>query len=120
MTGFVDDHGRALLRVTLRHPTPGASQDVDAWIDTAYTGERSLPLKVIAALGLQQNTIAMIRLAAGPNARVETYFCQIDWFGQRLEVEAFFTRARFPLIGVQLRAGHQLTIDYRARTVMLL
>ena len=34
MTGEVDAFGRALLRVTLTHPTTGATLDCDAWVDT--------------------------------------------------------------------------------------
>ena len=120
MTGVVDDHGRALLRVTFRHPTTGVSQDFDSWIDTAYTGELSLPLNVIAALGLQQKAFVTIRQAAGSAISIETYTCLVDWFGQSREVEALFTSARFPLLGVHLLADHKLTIDYPARTVTLL
>jgi predicted aspartyl protease len=39
MTGIVDDHGRALVHLVVRHPDTAASAEWDAWIDTGFTGE---------------------------------------------------------------------------------
>jgi hypothetical protein len=39
MTGHVDDFGRAILQIEVRHPVSAKSEVWDAWIDTACTGE---------------------------------------------------------------------------------
>jgi hypothetical protein len=36
MTGRVDQDGRALLPVSLRHPSAGKDLAFEAWIDTAF------------------------------------------------------------------------------------
>jgi predicted aspartyl protease len=52
MTGTVDSLGRALLRVRLQHPQSASVVEMDAWIDTGFTGELVIPQQQIAALGL--------------------------------------------------------------------
>jgi hypothetical protein len=47
------------------------------------------------------------------------YSCWIDWIGKRRIVEAIANESEFPLLGVGLLAGHELTIDYAAMTVNL-
>ena len=39
MNGSVDDSGRALVRIRLKHPTDSTEAELDAWIDTGFTGE---------------------------------------------------------------------------------
>lgn len=43
MTGVVDQAGRALLRIRLRRPVAGTESELNAWIDTGFTGELVLP-----------------------------------------------------------------------------
>jgi predicted aspartyl protease len=120
MTGFVDDYGRALLRVTVRHPVTGAFPEFEAWVDTACTGEPVLPQRQVAALALPLGQAVTARLGDGSEVTLDTYTCLIDWFGERKQVEAIVNQGQFPLIGVGLLKGRKLAIDYPARTVILL
>jgi clan AA aspartic protease len=119
MTGVVDDYGRALLRVTLRHPVAGGVLDCDAWIDTGCTGELVLLQEKVAALALELGGSVRAVLADGSEVLLETYICLIDWFGKRQQVEAIVNQGQFPLIGVGLLKEHRLAIDYPARKVDL-
>jgi hypothetical protein len=38
--------------------------------------------------------------------------CCVNWFGEIKRVDVLAHQGRFPLLGVALRAGHQLKIDY--------
>jgi len=120
MTGRVDEHGRALLRVTLRHPVTGAVQDCEAWIDTACTGELVLPQGQVAALQLPNRSAVKARLADGSEVELDTYTCLIDWFGTSRRAEVVVNQGASPLLGVGLLKDRQLTIDYPRRTVSLL
>jgi hypothetical protein len=52
LVGRVDDYGRPLVSVVLKHPVSGAALTVDAWIDTAFQGDLLLPEKLVQSLAL--------------------------------------------------------------------
>jgi clan AA aspartic protease len=102
MTGHVDDYGRALLRVTLRNPTTTAREEREAWIDTGFTGELLLPRALVESLGLPGLDAVRAELGDGSRPLLDTYTCEIDWFGKPRKVEAIASACRFPMIGVGL------------------
>lgn len=79
MTGRVDDHGRALLPVQLQHPAQIASHTLEAWIDTAFTGEMYLPQAFIDGMQLPAQAKVRAELADGSLVDLPTYICQINW-----------------------------------------
>jgi predicted aspartyl protease len=56
VTGTIDSEWRALLPITLRHPATGSESAVDAWVDTAFTGDLTLPRALVASLGFPKGT----------------------------------------------------------------
>jgi predicted aspartyl protease len=61
----VDGSGRALVRIRLKNPTDATEAELDAWIDTGFTGELVLPQQNVASLGLPLDPTVMARLANG-------------------------------------------------------
>jgi clan AA aspartic protease len=120
MTGVVDASGRALLRVRLQHRTSAAETELDAWIDTAFTGELVVPQAQIAALGLPLGPAVPARLADGSEIEVDSYLCLVEWFGTWKQIEVIASSGNNALLGVGLLLGHQLQIDYRMQAVTLL
>jgi clan AA aspartic protease len=120
MNGMVDVAGRSLIAVSLTAPNQSASVSLEAWVDTGFTGELVLPQTVIAALGLVQSGTVTGELGDGSTKVMNTYTCLIDWFGQKLQVEAIANHGHFPLLGVGLLRDHKLAIDYPARTLSIL
>jgi clan AA aspartic protease len=120
MTGVVDASGRALLRVRLRQPTTQIDTDLDAWVDTGFTGELVVPQGQIAALGLPHGPAIRARLADGSDVDLQTYLCLLEWFGIWKQIEIIANTGTYPLLGVGLLLGHELRIDYRTQTVTLL
>ena len=55
MRGTVDNGGRSLLTVVLTLGNSSTTADVEAWIDTGFTGELVMPQRVIASLGLTKS-----------------------------------------------------------------
>jgi hypothetical protein len=53
MTGRVDADGRAFLRVPVAASTRGPRTEIEAWVDTAFTGGLTLPRSLGAGLGLE-------------------------------------------------------------------
>lgn len=119
MTGRVDAVGRALLRVPVAATVGGPRAEIEAWVDTAFTGGLTLPRAVAAGLGLLAGSSSDAVLADGSRVALAGYECYLDWFGATYRTEAVETDAAYPLLGTQLLAGRRLTIDYAAGTVEL-
>jgi clan AA aspartic protease len=119
MTGRVDDYGRALVSITVRHPASAVSATWDAWIDTGCTGELLLPKVHIGALGLPCSGQVKAALGDGSVVFMDTYTCLVDWFGKSKQIEVIGNDGRFPLIGVGLMGDCELTVNYHTRMVAL-
>jgi clan AA aspartic protease len=117
MTGAVDSSGRALLRIRLRHPATAAETEVDAWVDTGFTGDLVLPQGQVAAQGLTPGLAVRATLADGSEVLLDTYACLLEWFGEWKQVEVVLNTGQFPLLGVGLLQERELHINYRARTM---
>jgi clan AA aspartic protease len=119
IAGTVDDYGRALVRIVVRHPDTAATAEWDAWIDTGFTGDLLLLPDQISALDLP--AVASVRGATADGSHVifATHACLLEWLGQIRRFEALAGAGRFALIGVRLIEDCTLTIDYPNRTVLL-
>lgn len=119
MKGRVDNVGRALIEIAVRHPTSGAATKWTAWIDTGFSGELVAPLSLIQQLGLESESTAYARLATGVQVSIDLYRCKIDWLTGERDVEVVSSDGQVTLLGVGLLYKHKLTINYPARTVTL-
>jgi clan AA aspartic protease len=119
MTGSVDSLGRALLRVQLQHPQSAGAVEMEAWIDTGFTGELVIPQQQIAALGLPLGPVVKAILADGSQIDLDTYHCLVDWFGAWRGVEVGANQGQFPLLGIGLLLGRELQINYQTKVVNL-
>ena len=118
MTGRVDGNGRALLRVPVAATAGGPRTDIEAWVDTAFTGGLTMP-RTAAGLGLAAGVSADAVLADGSQVVLDSFLCYLDWFGGRYRTHATATDAAHPLLGTLLLAGRRLVIDHTAGTVEL-
>ena len=119
MIGEVDQFGRAVISIDVAAEESGSSIPLDVWIDTGFTGELVLPLNVVDTMSLGAKASVDAVLADGQQSLAPTYGCWVDWFGTRRQLEAIGTDIVFPLLGVGLLVGHELTISYSAMTVKL-
>jgi clan AA aspartic protease len=117
MTGKVDQSGRALLRMRLRHPTSAVVTETDGWVDTGFSGDLVLPQTLIVALGLPRGQAGGAVLADGSQIVVDTWVCFLEWFGEWKESEVVGTTGQIPLIGIGLLRNHELCVNYRTGTV---
>jgi clan AA aspartic protease len=119
MTGSVDDSGRALVRIRLKNPSDATETELDAWIDTGFTGELVLPQQNVVSLGLPLGPAVMARLATGSDIQLDTYTCLLEWFDEWKRIEVVANQGQYPLLGVGLLLDHDLHIDYRAKTIAI-
>jgi clan AA aspartic protease len=117
--GIIDQAGRALLTLSLAKDQGCALSNLQVWIDTAFDGELVMPLAIIRRLGLQPSAAVEATLADGSKVALATYACNLDWFGERREIEVIANEGRFPLLGVALLKERRLVVDYRASGLSL-
>ena len=119
MNGHVDTAGRALVRIVVTSPATATVMDVEAWVDTGFTGELVLPQDRVAALRLPRSAVVRAELGDGSETVLEVYSCLIEWFGRVQQIEVIAHTGTSPLLGVGLLQGHTLTIDYAAHTLTI-
>ena len=115
----VDSSGRALVRIIVKSLGPSSPIELEAWVDTGFTGELVLPQERISALGLPQSATVRAELGDGSEVVLDICSCWIEWFGQQKQIEVIASTAQWPLLGVGLLQDHRLTVDYRSRTLAL-
>jgi clan AA aspartic protease len=119
MMGFVDLHGRALIEIRVRASDIAARHDLEAWIDTGFTGDLVLPQQMIDDMELPASGTVKAALADGSLVTMERYHCQVDWFGSRRELEVVANAGERPLLGVGLLIGFDLNISYRTGKITI-
>jgi predicted aspartyl protease len=102
----------ALHEVTVRLPlrnAAGQEQEVEAVLDTGYTGSLTLPPSLIATLGLTWNSRGSAILANGAVEPFDIYAATVVWDGapRRILISAIDTA---PLLGMALPVGHDLRV----------
>ncbi len=107
--GSVNARLEAKLRLTVIGPT-GTREDVDAVIDTGFTGSLVLPISIVSALGLVRRSGGTALLADGSSCNYDNYGAEVEWEGatRGVVVSAVGKEA---LAGMLLLLNHKLTMD---------
>ena len=102
-----------LIRLTIRG-FRGRQQEIQAVVDTGYTGWLTLPPLTIAALNLRWQTVGRGILADGSVSAFDVYQANVVWDGRvrRVFVDEFDA---VPLIGMALLRGYEYRMQVQAR-----
>jgi clan AA aspartic protease len=119
MVGSVDGFGRAILRVRVKNPNSGELSELDAWIDTGFTGELVLSQQQVNALGLALGKAITAGLADGSEVQLDAFTCDVEWFGEWKRIQVIANQGQFPLLGVGLLLDRELHINYRNKALSL-
>jgi clan AA aspartic protease len=112
MVGVV--RGReARTRLTIRG-FRGRRQEIEAVVDSGYTGWLTLPPPAIAALNLRWRTVGRGILADGSVSLFDVYQAKVVWDGRVRSVFVDEFDAT-PLVGMALLRGYELKMQVRAR-----
>jgi clan AA aspartic protease len=109
ITGTVTSRREARIRVVLRGPG-GVEREVDALIDTGFTGMLTLPPTSIMALGLSWLGSGSAVLADGSEVRYGVYEATTTWDESPCRVTVYAVDSE-PLIGMALLYGCELRIQ---------
>jgi clan AA aspartic protease len=119
LIGWVDDSLRALMEVNLVGTGSEPSLVLTVWIDTAFDGFLVLPSAKIKELGLQREALAEAILADGQRVMLESYLCNVDWFGEVVVAQVIANEGKLPLLGTELLVNRKLFVDYHERIVRI-
>ncbi|HQU41603.1 MAG: hypothetical protein B7Z73_00530 [Planctomycetia bacterium 21-64-5] len=102
-----------LIRLTIRG-FGGRQQEIEAVVDSGYTGWLTLPPTAIAALSLRWQTFGRGVLADGSVSAFDVYQAKVVWDGhlRRVFVDEFNA---VPLVGMALLRGYECRMQVRAR-----
>ena len=109
ITGIVSLNREAVVRLKV-HAANGQEQEVEAVIDTGFTGQFTLPPTLIAGLGLTWLTQGQAIMANGQIETFDVYAAGILWDGQPIRVMAEEADTE-PLIGMSLLYGYKMTME---------
>jgi clan AA aspartic protease len=107
--GVVNKLRDATIHLILRGPN-GTELEIDAIVDTGYTGSLTLPTSIVNALGLPKRAVGSATMADGSIRSFDIHAVEIEWDGSSREV---LTSAvgREPLLGMRLLEGYELRIQ---------
>lgn len=109
LTGIVNGAFEATLRLVLKDVN-GLNQQMEAIIDTGFSGYLTMPSALITSLGLPWRCRQQGLLADGSIINFDVYAAIVIWDGRlrNVEVEAAET---LPLLGMSLLRRHHLEMD---------
>ena len=109
MSGIVSRR-QAVLPVSFRYG--GRTLSVDFVVDTGFTGELTLPVSAVTALGLRFKQQTPTSLADDSSLLLDVHEAVILWNGEERRVEVIATGKR-PLLGTALLEDTELVMQFR-------
>jgi clan AA aspartic protease len=88
-------------------------QEVEAVIDSGFTGALTLPPALITTLGLRWRSVDRATLADGSTCVFQVYIGNLLWDGKIRSILVAEADAD-PLVGMRLLRGHELKMQVRA------
>ncbi len=109
IVGEVNSLPEALVRLAVRGPA-GREREIEAVVDTGYTGALTLPAKLISELALPFRSLTRALLADGHETVCATHEANVKW-GQQIRRVPIHAVETEPLLGMALLYGYELTIE---------
>ena len=100
---------RATIHLPLRRPN-GQDIDIEAVLDTGFTGYLTLPPVVVASLGLPFAHPMRAVLADGNRVTLRVYAATVLWDGEERDIDVF-TIGNEPLVGMSLLEGSDVRLQ---------
>lgn len=107
----VDDGSEAVLPLRIFDPgRDGDGSDVEAVIDTGFTGHLALPVAMVSSLDLPELGTEEIMLADGRAEIVSVHRATVEWHGRSRVVPVLAVEGD-PLLGMAQLAGSHFRMD---------
>jgi len=103
----------ALIRLRVRG-LGGRQEEIEAVVDSGYTGWLTLPPTMVSALRLRWLTVSRGVLADGSTSEFDVYQAKVVWDARIREVFVDVFDA-IPLVGMSLLRGYEYKMQVRER-----
>lgn len=107
--GVVNAAYEPIVTLGVQGPT-GQASEIEAVIDTGFTGFLTVTPALVSELGLRYLTRGWASLADGSEVPFDIYDVTVLWDGRPVRVEADAADTT-PLVGMRLLDSHNLNID---------
>jgi clan AA aspartic protease len=108
ITGYVNVNLEAVLAISI-FGADGVAQEINAVIDTGYSGFLALPTALLISLGCRLSGSAQLTLADGSEINSDVYEATILWEGHPLKLRVDALEAE-SLVGMALLKGYDIQI----------
>ena len=112
ITGRVEDD-EARIRVKVSGPQ-GQQTEIEAVIDTGYTGMLTLPARVVVSLGLPWRSMDLATLGDGSECTFDVYAAGVMWDGLPRNILVDKSDSD-PVVGMSLLNGYEIKMQVRHR-----
>ncbi len=109
IVGAMNGYREAIVRLVVVG-SGGQERQIEAVLDTGYTGSLTLPSSVVSDLGLPFRGRASAVLGDGSESEFDIHEATIAWAGER-RLAAIDVAETDPLLGVGLLLGNELTVQ---------
>jgi clan AA aspartic protease len=99
----------AIVRLVVVGPE-GQESQIEAVLDTGYTGSLTLPSAVVASLSLPFRGRGSALLGDGSESEFDIHEATVTWAGKR-RLAAVDVAETDPLLGIGLLLGNELTVQ---------
>lgn len=113
ITGVVTSNREAVIQALVRG-AHGQEAEVEAVIDTGFTGFLTLPARLIAMLGLSFAGTTRAALADGSEVSMDVFEATVLW-DERDRGVLVLAAEGATLVGMALLSGHRVTLDVQDR-----
>jgi clan AA aspartic protease len=111
LRGRVVSGGReAVIVITVLNDFTNGATEVEAIIDTGFTGHLTLPPEMVRSFSLPKRGFVEAELADGGVASLEVFDVRLLWHGEPRRVPVYVTGGA-PLVGMSLLRGSRLTVE---------
>jgi clan AA aspartic protease len=109
IVGAMNAQREAIVRLVVVGPG-GQERQIEAILDTGYTGSLTLPSAVVSDLGLPFRGRGSVLLGDGSESEFDVHEATVAWAGER-RLAAIDVAETEPLLGVGLLLGNALTVQ---------
>jgi clan AA aspartic protease len=109
ITGTVTSSYEPVVRLAVLGPQ-GQSQEIEAIVDTGFTGSFTLPPDLISTLGLVPRGQGFGVLADGQRILFEVFEAEVLWDTRPRRITIYAADST-PLLGMDLLDGYELTMQ---------
>lgn len=107
--GYVTPDQLAVIRFQAQGPT-GFTDEIEAIVDTGFSGFLTLPSTIIARLNLAFRSLTQVTLADGTDVQLNVYRIDVLWDGTRRSFEVLEASGA-TLVGMALLHGYKVEIE---------